>query len=91
VSDAPDDKITNAAASFRRVADKIDLNAGNGFGGAFVIVAPDGLTMDALLLDNDDAKNPAMFWGLLKARAEVAIAEIDDAQRRGGFGGGGYR
>lgn len=81
MSDVPTTPEADYAAPFRRVADKIDLNRDNGFGGAFVIVPPEGAPQDMLLLDN--AQNPAMFWSLLKTRAEIALVEIE-AHERGG-------
>lgn len=69
------------AAAFREMADKIDLNAGNGFAGAFVVVTPDGEAHDTLLLDT--RANAAAFWSLLQTRAQIALTEIADAERPG--------
>jgi hypothetical protein len=70
--------------AFRRMADKIDHNEGGGFGGAYVIVAPgDGKTFDLLMLDS--AASPAMFWHSLQTRVQIALADIDDAERGGGM------
>jgi hypothetical protein len=85
MSDAPD-----PVQAFRSMADKIATNIDNGFGGAFVIVAPDGAAHDLLVLDN--AQNPAIFWSLVKTRAEIALAEAEAEQRNGQAGfGQGYR
>ena len=77
------------AAPFRRTADKIDLNVMNGFGGAFVIVAPDGTTHDLLILDS--SATPAIFYSTLQTRVQIALAEIEDQQRAGPLGGFGGR
>ena len=76
------DETSDHAAPFRTVADKIDLNRSNGFGGAFVIVAPDGATHDLLILDSQ--ATPVMFYSALKTRVDIALAEIDEAQRSSG-------
>lgn len=76
------------AATFRSVADKIDLNASNGFAGAFVIAPPGAEPKELLLLNN--VSDPAMFWSLVKSTAEMAMMEIEreEAQRQqsGGYG-----
>lgn len=81
------------AAPFRKQADQIDLNAGNNFAGAFVIVDPDGNVEATLLLD--EKANPAVFWSLIQTKAQIALAEAEAAARDGaaGFGafGGGRR
>jgi hypothetical protein len=64
------------------MAGRIDLNAGHGFGGAFVIVLPSGETHHALILDGAD--NPAMFVGALSARVGIIAAELENADRQGG-------
>ncbi len=86
MSDSPQAAQPDHAAPFRDLADKIELNRDNGFAGAFVITPPDGDTQVMLLLDN--AGNSAVFWSILKTRADIALAEIDEANRtgRGGFG-----
>ncbi len=83
---APPPKKT-PAERFREIADRIDLNTGNarsGFGGAFLIVPPDGVPAEAVLIT--DASDVAMFWGLVKAKMDIALAELDQAQRQGGYG-----
>jgi hypothetical protein len=75
------------AAAFSRMADKIRHNAENGFAGAFVIVPPgDGPAIEVLILE--PASNEAVIWGQIKARIEMRLADIEDAQRRGQTGWG---
>jgi hypothetical protein len=88
MSDTPE---PDHAAPFRRVADKIDTNRTNGFAGAFVIVPPVGEPQDMLLLDSRENANPVIFWSTLKTRVDIALAELDEAERRGGFNPGGGR
>ena len=86
MSDDPQPPYVDHATPFRRLADKIDLNRDGGFAGAFVIMPPDGEVQELLVLDN--AGNPAVFWSIVQTRAQIALAEIDEANRtgRGGFG-----
>jgi hypothetical protein len=77
---------TDHAAPFRAQADQIDLNRGPNFGGAFVIVAPDGSVESAFILDGKP--NAAQFWSMISTKAQIAIAEAEADQRSGqaGFG-----
>lgn len=68
------------AALFTAMAARIDLNVGQGFGGAFVIVPPHGEPIELLLLNNKE--NDAVFWSLLKTTAEMALDELAQAQRK---------
>ena len=87
------DLAPNHATPFRTMADKIDLNADNGFAGAFVIVAPNGDVEATLILDGK--ANDAAFWSIVTTKAQIAIAEAEANQQQqgGGFGfpGGGRR
>jgi hypothetical protein len=74
------------AEPFARMAAKIIHNADNGFAGAFVIVPPSGDAIEVLILEPDS--NEAVIWGQIKARIEMKLADIDDAQRRGRDGWG---
>lgn len=69
------------AKPFRDMADSIMHNASNGFGGALVIVPPDGggKAVSVLLLDN--ANDAAQFWGLIGPKAQIALAEITQQQK----------
>lgn len=67
------------AGDFADMAMRIDMNAEADFAGAFVVVPPEGEAITLLVLDN--RKNAAVFWGLLKSHAEIALREIDMAQR----------
>ena len=75
----PDPKPSDA---FRLMADRIDMNDPTAFGGAFVVVPPGGYeAVETLIIDS--GKDPAQFWGILQARAQIALAKIDDEQRQG--------
>lgn len=73
------------SAAFRAMAERIDHNEDAPFGGAFVIIPPGGDAQDMLLLDNSG--NPAIFWSTLQVRVKIALQEIEDSERRGGFMG----
>lgn len=73
---------------FRKMAERIDLNKADDFCGAFVIIPPalpnetsTDRQAEVLLLNN--RKEAAMFWSLVKGRAEIAIAELDQSERAG--------
>lgn len=79
----------NHAEPFARMASRIEHNdlPGERFGGAFVIVDPEGNIKELLMLDNN--QSPAMFWSNVKTIAEMAIAELEERQRA--LQGYGYR
>ena len=68
------------ADAFRAMAEKIKHNGINEFGGAVVIVPPQGgEPLHLLILDSQ--QDVAMFWGNLKAKCGIALASIDQQQR----------
>ena len=77
------DTTSSPAVAFEVMAARIRDNAAHPFGGAFVIVAPDGTSQDLLLLDSRQAA--AQFWALLQSRVQIAIAENDNASRGNGW------
>jgi hypothetical protein len=62
------------------MADRLDHNADAKFGGAFVIIPPTGDAQDMLILDNSG--NPAIFWATLRSRVDIALQELQDAERQ---------
>lgn len=72
------------ANAFRTMADKIERNAADTFGGAVVIVPPGGGDPVHLLI-LDSQQDLAMFWGNLKAKCDIALATIDNVARNQGF------
>lgn len=75
MTDTPD-------APFSKMAERIAHNAGSTFGGAFVIVPPglDAVPVEILFLDPNP--NPAQFWGTIQAKAQMALADLEERQRR---------
>lgn len=67
------------------MATRIDLNKDEGFCGAFVIVPPgDGDPQELLVLNNKE--DPAMFWSLVRTRAEMEMNALAEAERQPGYG-----
>jgi hypothetical protein len=80
--------VPDLSSPFTEMAARIQLNAEEGFGGAFVIVPPgeEAKTRSLLMLDN--AESPAMFWAALQTTCEIALQEIRAAEEQNaGFGG----
>ena len=76
--DTPTDVSVNSIA-FKEMAIKIDHNANTTFGGAAVIVAPDGEKVELLLLDA--SADPAQFWGTVSSRIEIILDNYKDKMR----------
>ena len=70
-----------AADLLRAMADKIDMNAKNGFAGAAVIIPPSGNCISSLILDKN--ADLALFWSSIQTRLQIALAEIEEANRQG--------
>ena len=83
--------ISTSPQRFRSMADAIERNEGASFGGAFVIIPPQdgGDPIETLILDNK--QDPAQFWSMLKTKADIMLAELDQAQRNVAAFGGGRR
>ena len=75
------------AKKFTDMAEAMQLNGNRNFGGAFVVVPPaGGDVIHTLILDS--GQDVAQFWALLKTKAEMALAGLDEMQRnQAGFGG----
>jgi hypothetical protein len=77
--------MTTPAEVLRRMADAIEANSERPFGGCMVIIPPavNGKTeiIETLILDSTQAWS--QFWGLLKAKADVALREAEQAERQG--------
>lgn len=69
------------AARFRAMADAVERNAQGSFGGAFVVIPPEGggEPLETLILDN--RQDIAQFWIFLKTKSENEIAAVDQKQR----------
>ncbi len=74
-------KQPSTADRFRKMADRIDHNAQDGFGGCFLIVPPEngGEVIETLILDAK--QDPTQYWILLKSKCDTEIARLDSAGR----------
>lgn len=85
MSDVPQVQVSfDPSNPFKLMAGKIERNGGVDFGGAFVLVPPEGTVVDLLILDSN--ATPAVFWSLIQTKAQIALAELE-ADSRQGFSG----
>jgi hypothetical protein len=72
----------SAAQPFLDMGARILHNAGQAFGGSFVVIPPanGGDPLEALILD--PKQDPATFWTLLKTKCDLAISELDQRSRQ---------
>jgi len=83
MNDEPAKPLSNSDR-FRRMAEAIDHNTDSGFGGAFVIVAPEGGNpLETLILDA--GQDHMQFWILLRTKCDVEIKRLDTIERQGAF------
>ena len=71
------------ADRFRAMADKMELNAGAAFGGAFVVIPPlgGGDPFETLVLDSE--QDPVLFYQLLQSRITTILNKLDTTSRQG--------
>lgn len=70
------------------MAARIELNAEQGFGGAFVIMPPGEEPNPKVLLMLNNADTPAMFWSTLQTTCAIALQELAaEEEKSAGFGG----
>lgn len=72
---------------FAEMAQAIEHNAGQAFGGAAVIVPPanSGETVSVLMLDSRG--DAAQFWSTIQTRIQVILRDLEERQRvAGNFG-----
>lgn len=72
--------MTENAQRFRQMAERIEATAEAEFGGAVLVVGPDGEAIEYLL--TDPKQDIAFFWLSVKSRVETIYAELQDKQRR---------
>lgn len=73
----------DAAALLRSMAERIEINRGAGFAGAFVIVPPGSEPQQLLILDGQ--MNPIVFWSTLKTKVDLALDEISNKDKQKGW------
>jgi hypothetical protein len=70
---------TDTADKFAAMAERIRHNPSTEFGGAFVIVSPDGESRETLVLDS--SSDSAQFFMVLQARIQTRLKEIEEKER----------
>lgn len=75
--------MSDLAAPFTSMAERISRNQDEGFGGAFVIVPPGEEAEPLVMLMLDNSNDPSLFWATLKTTCEMALHRLDE-QNRGG-------
>jgi hypothetical protein len=74
------------AERFRRMADLIEKNQDEDFGGAAVIVPPRHQSNQDLksieILKLDPAPDAAIFWGEIRSRSDEAVADLTNQIRQ---------
>lgn len=69
------------ADPFSDMAERVERNGDDHFGGAAVIVAPDGKVISLLMVD--DSKDQAQFWATIKTRVQLEMQAMSEVQRLG--------
>lgn len=71
---------------FKEMAEAIEHNAEQGFGGAVVVVPPSsgGDPISILILDSQG--DPAQFWSTIQTRISIVLDTLKDRSRPGGLG-----
>ena len=67
------------AQPFRDMA--LDIDKNEHFGGAFVVVPPEGAGEPVQTLLLDPSPDPAQFWQMLLTKCQIQIAEIEQNRR----------
>ena len=83
----PTDTANPAPQRFRAMADSIERNEGGSFGGAFVIIPPEGGgdPIETLILDSK--QDLAQFWNAVITKCQIMLPDVEQKQRAGqGFG-----
>lgn len=73
--------VTDAAAAFRRMAERIIHNESSTFGGACVIIPPTGGGEPVELMLLDASGGAAQFWGVISSRIKMVLEELEAQQR----------
>lgn len=83
--------MSDLSQPFTEMATRIDLNAEQGFGGAFVIMPPGEEPKPRVLLMLNNSDSPAMFWATLQTTCQLALQEISQEEEARGGGMFGAR
>lgn len=74
------------ADRFRLMADRIEKNASEPFGGVALIIPPGESVSSVELLKLDPKPDSVIFWGEIRSKADEAVSELAaQSRQRGGF------
>lgn len=77
---------TEAAKLFRDMADRLDRVSPAEFGGAFLIVPPEGTVLDSVTVAS--APTLMAYWASLGGQVDVAISDVrKTVEQQVGYGG----
>ena len=80
--------MSDLSQAFTDMAARVNLNAEQGFGGAFVIVPPGEGGKPEVMLILDNSGDAAVFWGSVMTRCQIALENLKQEQEQAaGFGG----
>jgi len=82
MTDEQPDESEARAALFDQMAAQIRLNKDAKFGGAFLMVPPDGDPFSSLMLNQAE---PSIFWAAVQTLANMALESLQQANRQQGF------
>lgn len=78
---------TDVAKHFTDMAADVERNANVGFGGAFVIIPPEGGGDPIKTLILDGSSDLALFWNSVITKAQIMLAQAEHQRRQqSGFG-----
>lgn len=70
------------AKQFRDMADTIERNPDGSFGGAYVIVPPEGGGEPIKTLILDDHQDMALFWNSVVTKSQIMLTVAEKNQRQ---------
>ena len=71
------------ADRFRQMADRIEKNSDEPFGGCVMIFPPGENPEPVELLWLDVKTDPAQFWGAIRGKCDFAMVEVSNQARTG--------
>ena len=75
-------KESDVSGRYRAMADRLDHNATDTFGGACVIIPPAGGGDPIELLMLDSKGDPAQFWATISTRIQIVLEDLKVKQQQ---------
>lgn len=73
---------------FTEMANRIEVNMAQDYGGSFVIMPPGDDVKPAVMLILDNSGDAAVFWGSVMTRCQIELEMLKQKEESGGFMGG---